>query len=296
MKYLIRTNVLLLYIIFLGCTTIEGFDELAKVGTRCFKNGRLEFLIEKRLLNDNIVVKDVEKLFCLDLNLGRNYDELIIFCLSIFFENNMHDELFSMILDKFLKKLSSEIDDPKTKEQYEVIHEFKFKTDKVLDECAQSRIANVFKFFVIRVGRFDMKYLICFNDFDLILEKKDLFLQKEDKMLNIFTTEESASVKPKICILDLTFGSKEFSERDGKNLCSYILLDKGDQIPLEIKNHIRFKDLVTYYFRKFKTYIETAFITAEEIFGNEKNDFFCDEISNIARREDVLEFWKKTNF
>lgn len=289
---------ILFFILFSECTTVEGNPEPVEIDH--IEDRSLNFLVKKNLLKNGLNLDDVKKALCLDLKLGENYDKIIVYFLKRFFDRKVYEDLFSLLLEKFIRKLSSNDDESKIEAKYKVDVKFNIKKENVLDDDAKFRILNVFSFFVMRFGKVGERIKVCFDDFDLTLLKRKAHssddskneYDNQNKHDSDTCSELSSRRECTYFIFDLTNEVAQTPSDICENVFKKFTIEK-EQIIVDSKNLMEIYKVINYNVRKFVIYLEGVFELLESIGGSEYKKFYCEIISKKALRDDVFDFCKE---
>lgn len=138
---------------------------------------RLDFIYNDLLTKDVIPPKEVEKAFCLDLNLGKKYDDMIISCLEIVFENPTSKFLHSVFLKNVVQCLQNE----DFCRDLMSVSNFKRKINLVfskdlsnLKDYTKTKLTYILTMLYQAFPSCDTDIDIKFDKFDLVVEKKNV--------------------------------------------------------------------------------------------------------------------------
>lgn len=233
--------------------TVESPPDLG-ISSLCLRNNRLDFLYSGYLKKEDLSVEDVERAFCLDLNLGDKYDNLIISCLKVIVENNDIKRLSEFLIKGWMAVIDSElVDDPAvdillSREDYDIF----FKNKCNLKKQSRKKISIIISLIYTCFPKINRQYVVDFGKFKFSINHQDSSSEVES-----LSSEDSDS-------------------------------SQVDEMALQEKHLKNIKK----YVKKLEKFVQLQFDLMNRICGKKLYDALADRISEIMSKENPSEYFK----
>lgn len=132
-------------------------------------------------------VEDVERALCLDLNLGDKYDNLILSCLKVIFENNDIRRFSSFYLKALIAVCNNWICERSLLiEFYEEVHfSVVFRESSNLPDETREKIEFIINMIYVSFPDIDISYTVDFGEFVFSINKSAQLSETENHLPEI---------------------------------------------------------------------------------------------------------------